>query len=211
MTPSVHSDQVTVVLSPDPQVGLEAVVAAVTDVALADVVAGHRCPHCASAVHGRPWATTPAGRVAVSRASAPGIGAVAVLVPGAAQRDAARGTTEIGVDVERVSRVAAAPLDAFGPDEAAVLRDERDRAAAWAVKEAVLKRDGRGLRVDPSAVSVDVVRGVARFDGAEQPVVVRWLDDDVVLAVAAGGVAVHVEAAGIAAGPDDRDVSAPGA
>ncbi|PZF14905.1 hypothetical protein DEJ25_03650 [Curtobacterium sp. MCPF17_011] len=110
----------------------------------------------------------------------------------------------IGVDVERPSRVTAAELDAFTPGERQ--RAERSGSAAvhltacWAVKEAVLKRDGRGLRVDPT--EVDAVLGcitpepsghTARFDGLVQPVTVLRLDDDLVLAVAAGSAPVTVQ------------------
>ncbi len=174
----------------------EALLTAVASAHQVDAVAvhtGRRCPHCGSTEHGRPWATIADRAVPVSlartparRPGVPGATAIAVVT------GPARGVT-VGIDLERVGRVAAAPLDAFTPTEAARLRDDRDRTAAWAVKEAVLKQDGRGLRVDPAAVEVDLARGTARFAGRDHPVTVRWTAPDTVLAVAAGGLPVVVE------------------
>lgn len=157
------------------------------------VRAGRVCPHCASTEHGRPWATAAGRAVPVSLARVPargpgraGVTAIAV-VTGTARTDA------VGIDLECVARVAAAPLDVFTPAELARLRDDRDRTAAWAAKEAVLKHDGRGLRVDPAAVEVDLARGAARFARRDHPVTVLWPAADTVLAVAAGGLPVVVE------------------
>ncbi|MFJ7287413.1 4'-phosphopantetheinyl transferase family protein [Curtobacterium sp. NPDC098951] len=161
---------------------LLAAVASATGVDVAAVRAGRVCPHCAATDHGRPWAEVDGSAVGVSLARTTDLVALAVGPPG------------IGVDLERVSRVAAAPLDAFTPGELARSGDATARAACWAVKEAVLKRDGRGLRVDPSRVEVDLVRGAATLDGAEQPVTVVFPGEDLVLAVAAGGVPVSVGA-----------------
>ncbi|MFJ4219154.1 4'-phosphopantetheinyl transferase family protein [Curtobacterium luteum] len=158
---------------------LLAAVASATGVDVAAVRAGRVCPHCGDSAHGRPWATADGRPVGVSLARTTGTTALAV------------GPLDVGVDVERVSKVAAAPLDAFTAAETArAAGDPRVLAAFWAAKEAVLKRDGRGLRVDPSAVDVDVDRGVAVFAGAEQVVVVRWPGPDLVVAVAAGGAPV---------------------
>lgn len=162
-------------------------VAEAADVPVTAVRAGRVCPHCASVEHGRPWATADGRQVPVSTAHVPGTTAVAaVRCPVAAD-------VRIGVDIEAVARVAAAPLDVFGPRERRRLADDRDRTAAWAVKEAVLKRDGRGLRVDPVAVEVDLARAVASFEGAEHPVTVLWPAPGLVLAVAADGLPVVVE------------------
>ncbi|WIE74371.1 4'-phosphopantetheinyl transferase superfamily protein [Curtobacterium sp. MCSS17_007] len=168
----------------------EALLAAVARVAAVDVDAvraGRECPHCGSTGHGRPWATAAGAAVAVSTARCPGQAAVAV-VSGPGRTD-----DRLGIDLEQVARVAAASLDAFGPRERRRLRDDRDRTAAWAVKEAVLKRDGRGLRVDPRAVEVDLRRSVARLEGREEPVTVVWTASGTVLAVASGGLPVVVE------------------
>ena len=165
----------------DDREALVAAVASVTGVEPVAVRAGRVCPHCAGTDHGRPWATVAGVTVGVSLSRAPGVVALAV------------GPSALGVDVERVSRVAAAPLDAFTPDE--LRRADGDPvllATAWAAKEAVLKRDGRGLRVDPLAVEVDVAAGTARFEGAEQPLTVLYPAPDVVLVVAAGGLPVEV-------------------
>lgn len=162
----------------------EALVAAVVAATAADPVtvrAGRSCAHCGATDHGRPWAEVHGERVGVSLARTTGLLALAV------------GPGSLGVDVERVSRVAAAPLDAFtGGERSRAGDDPRALAACWAVKEAVLKRDGRGLRVDPTSVDVDLDRGVAHFDGAEQPVTVLHPSADVVVAVAAGGAPVSV-------------------
>lgn len=161
---------------------LLAAVASATGVEPVRVRAGRVCPHCGATDHGRPWAEVDGSAVGVSLARTTGLVALAVGPPG------------IGVDLERVSRVAASPLDAFTPGEFARSSDAADRAACWAVKEAVLKRDGRGLRVDPTRVDVDLGRGTATLDGVVQSVTVVFPADDVVLAVAAGGNPVSVGA-----------------
>lgn len=174
----------------------EALLSAVASAHCTDEVAvrvGRVCPHCGSTEHGRPWATAAGREVPVSLARVPargpgrpGVTAIAV-VTGTAR------TVAVGIDLERVARVAAAPLDVFTSAELARLRDDRDRTAAWAAKEAVLKHDGRGLRVDPAAVEVDLARGAARFARRDHPVTVLWPAPDTVLAVAAGGLPVVVE------------------
>jgi len=139
----------------------------------ASTAVGRRCAHCGSDAHGQPWATVHGVAVGVSLSRTPGVLALAV------------GPVGLGVDVERVSRVAAAPLDASTPGEHARYGADPVRlAACWAAKEAVLKRDGRGLRVDPAAVDVDLDAGTAVLDGAVHRVRVLHLDDDLVLAVA---------------------------
>jgi len=165
----------------DDREALVAAVASATGVEPVAVRAGRVCPQCAGTDHGRPWASVAGTVVGVSLARAPGVVALAV------------GPSALGVDVERVSRVAAAPLDAFTPDE--LRRADGDPAilaTAWAAKEAVLKRDGRGLRVDPLAVEVDVAAGTAVFEGVGQPLTVLSPVPDVVLVVAAGGLTVEV-------------------
>ncbi|WP_242088169.1 4'-phosphopantetheinyl transferase superfamily protein [Curtobacterium sp. DN_7.5] len=158
---------------------LLAAVASATGVDVAAVRAGRVCAHCGSIAHGRPWATVDGREVGVSMSRTTALTALAVA-PDA-----------VGVDVERVSRVAAASLDAFTPAELdRAVGDVGVLAACWAAKEAVLKRDGRGLRVDPRAVDVDVDRGRATLDGRVQPVVLARPGPDVVVAVAAGGLPV---------------------
>ncbi|WP_420367922.1 4'-phosphopantetheinyl transferase family protein [Curtobacterium sp. L1-20] len=143
------------------------------------VRAGRVCPHCGDTAHGRPWARIDGSAVGVSLARTGGTLALAV------------GPEAVGVDVERVSRVAAAPLDAFTSGERdRAAGDVRVLAACWAAKEAVLKRDGRGLRVDPTAVDVDVNRGTALFDGVAHPLALFRPERDLVVAVATGGLPV---------------------
>ncbi|MBT2503343.1 4'-phosphopantetheinyl transferase superfamily protein [Curtobacterium sp. ISL-83] len=169
-----------------PSVDREALVAAVATVAAVDTVAvraGRVCQHCGATDHGRPWATVHGEPVGVSLSRAPGTVALAV------------GPGPLGVDVERVSRVAAAPLDVFTAGEVArAAGDPAVLAACWAGKEAVLKRDGRGLRVDPASVDVDVLAAQATFEGSVQPLVILHPEPDLVLVVAAGGAAVSVQA-----------------
>jgi 4'-phosphopantetheinyl transferase len=196
----------------------EALVAFVAEVTHTDpalVRVARRCPHCGAADHGRPAAVVDGQHRDVSLSRTTGVLALA-LGP------TTSGT--IGVDVERASRVSAAPLDVFTPGEQD--RAARSgsvavhRTACWAVKEAVLKRDGRALRVDPfevDAVLVQIARDsagddsaghdsaghdssghdtaghAARFEGVVQPVMVLRLDEDLVLAVAAGGAPVTVQ------------------
>lgn len=183
---------------------LVAVVADVTDTAATRVRVVRRCPHCGAADHGRPAAAADGHDLGVSLSRTTDVLALAV----------GPGPDVIGVDVERPCRVAAAELDAFTPGERE--RAARSgsaavhRTACWAVKEAVLKRDGRGLRVDPTAVDAvldhamldhldlhhgasEPARHTARLDGLVHPVTVLRLDDDLVLAVAAGGVPVTVQ------------------
>jgi 4'-phosphopantetheinyl transferase len=160
----------------------EALLAAVAQAAAVDaaaVRAGRVCPHCSATDHGRPWACVAGREVGVSLARTPGVLALAV------------GPDPVGVDVERVSRVAAHALDAFTPGELErAAGDPSALAACWAAKEAVLKRDGRGLRVDPLTVDVDLRAGLAVVDGLAEPVLFHHPEPDVVVAVAAGGVPV---------------------
>ncbi len=188
-----HVVRVTIVRSGADREALLDAVASAHHIDAGAVRAGRACPHCGSTEHGRPWATVAGRAVPVSLARTP---AREPGRPGATAIAVATGTTRagtVGIDLERVDRVAAAPLDAFAPVELARLPDDRDRTTAWAVKEAVLKRDGRGLRVDPVAVEVDLARGSARLAGRVQPVTIRWPAPDTVLAVAAGGLPVVVE------------------
>lgn len=163
----------------------EALLAFVAEVTGADptmVSGGRRCAHCGSTAHGRPWAAVGDRQLGVSLSRTDGALALAVG-PGA-----------LGVDVERVGRVAAAPLDVFAPGERARSAGHAALlAACWAGKEAVLKRDGRGMRVDPGAVDVDVAAGSAVLEGVTHAVTVVRLDEDLVLAVAADGVPLQLE------------------
>lgn len=167
----------------------EALLTTVTHVTGADRTAvrgGRRCATCGADDHGRPWATAANRAVGVSLARTTGVLVLAV------------GPAPLGVDVERPSRVTAAALDAFTDGE----RDRSGDDAAlltgcWAVKEAVLKRDGRGLRVDPRRVEVFLgpEGDHAVLAGHSEPVTVLRPADDLVLAVAAGGAPVHLDVA----------------
>lgn len=58
----------------------------------------------------------------------------------------------LGIDVEPAGRAAGGLRDLMGGDDATLLR-------RWTLVEAVLKADGRGLRVDPARVDLDQGRG----------------------------------------------------
>lgn len=141
---------------------VKSLVAQLAAVPPADVRLGYTCARCGEP-HGRPVVTQPheASAVQVSLAHAAGR-VVAAAVVGAA----------VGIDVEPVPAQRFDPsgdLDrvAFAPAEIdrirARPRPERDRArvSAWVRKEAWLKAEGHGLRVDPS--TVDVEHAPARF------------------------------------------------
>ena len=167
---------------------LLAAVASAHDVDRSRLRAGRVCGHCGGTDHGRPWVTVDGSAVGAGLARTTGVVALAVS------------PDPVGVDVERVSRVAAAPLDVFTAGE----RDRADGdvrvlAACWAAKEAVLKCDGRGLRVDPADVDVHVRRGTAVFEGVEHPVTLSFPDADLVVAVAAGGLPVRMAPDGCSA------------
>lgn len=190
MSPAPLRSVVVTVAAPGPdrasdREALLAAVMAVTDADAPALRTGRVCPHCAATDHGRPWVTLDGATVGVSLARTTGALALAV------------GPDPLGVDLERASRVVAAPLDVFtAAERERAAGDPRRLAACWAAKEAVLKRDGRGLRVDPLAVDVDVEREVALFDGAEHAVTLRYPGPDLVLAVAAGGVPVTLRGSG---------------
>ena len=121
-------------------------------------------------------------------------------------REAVALTAEVDEDTFDLNIDIVVPDDANDHvKQARALRAEAARVQAQAAFEsalsaAVLKRDGRGLRVDPVEVETvlgRITRGIgdhpAWFDGVVQPVTVLHLDDDLVLAVAAGGADVTVQ------------------
>ncbi|MDO9397599.1 MAG: 4'-phosphopantetheinyl transferase superfamily protein [Herbiconiux sp.] len=120
------------------------------------------CPVCGGDDHGRPEAVDADGAFAAH---------VSLSRAGAHLALAASARTPIGIDVESIAAVRAAPLDAaFDPPElAAFARTEaeapadaaRRRAEAWAAKEAVLKAAGTGLRIDPQSLGLDWPAGHA--------------------------------------------------
>jgi phosphopantetheinyl transferase len=144
---------------------LRLLAAEVAGVPSAAVRLDQRCEHCGRSGHGRPTVTGADVRVGLSRS-----GDVVVL--------AATTGAVLGVDVERVGAVAAAPVDAWSGAELATLRRSGSSAAArtalWTAKEAVLKADGRGLRVDLRSVSVRWRRSVGRVRWDRGP---TWLPE----------------------------------
>jgi len=123
-------------------------------VAPEEVPLEQRCPDCGGP-HGRPAIRGSGLHVSLSRC--PG-GAVAVAVWGRA----------IGVDVEP-RELPAARLDAIRTVAGG------EGVAHWTRVEAVLKADGRGLRVDPRAVRIR--GGLATI--ADEPARYRLLEPDI--------------------------------
>ena len=106
------------------------------------------CPDCGGA-HGRPQLADSALHLSLSRTRDV---VVAAAVWGA----------HLGIDVEDLDQPSDA-LAAIGvlTGETSLLR--------WTRVEAVLKADGRGLRIDPSLVSIESVGGEVRGSVADRP------------------------------------------
>lgn len=119
----------------------------------ASVLIEQRCPDCGGP-HGRPVVMAPpeARRIEVSLAHAGEQHVVAAV----------RGR-RIGIDAEcadaRPGRIAALRE---------LLGDRDDPLRRWTRVEAALKADGRGLRVEPSAVEVDDASATARVPGGDR-------------------------------------------
>ncbi|MET0297145.1 MAG: hypothetical protein ABW024_07060 [Microbacterium sp.] len=98
---------------------------------------GRRCPVCGADDHGRPVTTAP---VALSLSYA------GSMVAGAAVRleDAA----SVGIDIEPSDRDTGDLRALFAPATPPDI-------AGWTRIEAVLKADGRGIRIEPSSVVID--------------------------------------------------------
>jgi 4'-phosphopantetheinyl transferase len=162
---------------------LVALAATVLGVDAATLRLDRRCPHCGGVDHGRP--TIADAAVSVSLARTDGVRALAVSTVG-----------DVGIDVERVSRVRRAPLDAFTVAECAEIDlapdPDRRRTELWAAKEAILKAEGTGLRIDPRTVEV------ARH-GSHVRIVDVGIDGDVVVAVAHRAATEHADAHGAVA------------
>ncbi|MCT1620099.1 4'-phosphopantetheinyl transferase family protein [Janibacter hoylei] len=104
---------------------------------------GRHCPACGSDAHGRPWARLADGRTPHVSLSRCGEHLVTVVAE-----------HPVGIDVESVAAVDARwdPTLVLHPDERA--DRPRERALAWARKEAVLKALGTGLRTPMSRIRV---------------------------------------------------------
>ncbi|GAB3584036.1 hypothetical protein GCM10027406_29730 [Leifsonia lichenia] len=144
---------------------LRDLVAELASVAPEDVRIAARCPDCGGE-HGRPVVMAPdaATAVRVSLAHAGGVTVAAALVGGS-----------VGVDAEpRTPRTQAQRTE--------------DELRQWTRIEAVLKADGRGLRVDPAAVVFEQTgdRLLASVPGDPRRYLVRDapLGDDLFVTVA---------------------------
>ena len=129
---------------------LRDLVAALARVAPAEVAIEARCPFCGGP-HGRPTVVAPTAALGLQLGLAH---TDSVVVAVAAWNHA------VGVDVERSDAVPAPERDRAIATVAGASGD--DPLAHWTRVEAVLKADGRGLRVDPKEVRI-----TATDDGAE--------------------------------------------
>ncbi len=136
---------------------LRELVSTVAAVDAAEVVVEARCPFCGGP-HGRPAVIAPPSATSLQLGLSHTAGAVVAV---------AAWDHAVGVDVERADAVAAPERDRAIATVAGASGD--DPLAHWTRVEAVLKADGRGLRVDPRTVSVTTVGDVieARIDRAE--------------------------------------------
>ncbi|WP_413320270.1 4-phosphopantetheinyl transferase [Agrococcus sp. 1P02AA] len=109
-----------------------------------EIVIVQRCPDCGGA-HGRPVVAAPAAArgIGVSRSHAGAAGSAHHVV-------AAAPGVRVGIDAEPRD-APAARLDAVR----ALLASPAEPLRRWTQIEAVLKADGRGLRVDPAAVVLE--------------------------------------------------------
>lgn len=153
---------------------VRALVAAIAGVDAHDVRIAQRCPDCGGP-HGRPVVMEPpvARRIGVSLAHA------ADAHVAAAVADA-----RIGVDAE---------ARATAPDREAAVRallehDGPDALRQWTRIEAVLKADGRGLRVEPSTVvleeTADGITAAVPGSSRRYAVLECALDTELVVSVA---------------------------
>ena len=129
---------------------LRRLVAELTGVEVADVQLTAVCPDCGGP-HGRPVA--------------PGTGLHLSLTHGADAVVAAASDRPVGIDAEAAIAPAAVLADIGSLTGHALL-------LRWTRTEAILKADGRGLRVDPAHVVIDGSRGwvddaAARYDLSE--------------------------------------------
>lgn len=116
---------------------LRRLVAELTDIPARAVELSARCPDCGGA-HGRPTATHTGLHLSLTH------GADAVV--------AAASNRAIGIDIER-------PAQPAGVLSAIASLTGKASVQHWMHTEAILKADGRGLRVDPALVTIEGARG----------------------------------------------------
>jgi 4'-phosphopantetheinyl transferase len=126
------------------------------------------CPDCGGD-HGRPLVSSGDRWVSLSRAG----GLVAIAVSGVGP---------LGLDIESRTAASAHPLDAGG--------EPLEPARLWTMKEAVLKADGRGLRVDPRDLVIGDGPSLTAWDDASFPLAELTLVEFVVSTDIVGAVAV---------------------
>ena len=137
---------------------LHDLVAALAGVDAAEVVVEARCPICGGGAHGRPAVVAPEAATRLQL----GLAHTDTAVVAVAAWDRA-----VGVDVELSDAPHTPERDHAIATVAGTSGD--DPLAHWTRVEAVLKADGRGLRVDPRTVRISTTdNGVeARVDGAD--------------------------------------------
>jgi 4'-phosphopantetheinyl transferase len=127
-----------------------------------------RCPDCGGD-HGRPVVSSDGRWVSLSRAG--GLVAIAVSSSG-----------PVGIDIESRATASRHPLDAGA--------EPLEPARLWTMKEAVLKADGRGLRVDPRDLTIGEGPSLTAWDDASFPLADLTLVEFVVSTDIVGAVAV---------------------
>lgn len=138
---------------------LRELVAAIAAVEPTDVTIEARCPVCGGP-HGRPTVVSPAAATPLQ---------LSLAHSGAVVAAAAAWENPVGVDVERADAAHAPERDDAIAAVAGASGD--DPLEHWTRVEAVLKADGRGLRVDPGRVRI-------RAGDATGDTVDAWIDGD---------------------------------
>jgi 4'-phosphopantetheinyl transferase len=121
-----------------------------------DFAIHHLCPQCGGADHGQPFVRGSSGAksacvISFSRTSG-------------FETAVAQSGGSVGIDIERVSRIALHSVDdvLLHPEERSALdrlgnaAAARYRALLWVAKEAVLKSTGSGLRVDLRDIQLSI-------------------------------------------------------
>lgn len=129
-----------------------------------DILVSSFCPRCAGNDHGIPSVSFVTEPQSSERAGRPPLPRVSNSRCGDVNAVALTASGFVGVDVESVSRIAAADIDAvaFHPEERRALERLNPKEVAlhrtilWAAKEAILKGVGTGLMTSPEGLHIDM-------------------------------------------------------